>query len=75
MKPILLCLLLSGCTTTVFRDGKPLLRTSANASRIVIDGQRVLIDNLNHSEPTRAATGLVREGGALVITASGILKP
>ena len=62
------CLLLAGCaSTTVYEDGKPVMKTTADASNIKINTGRTSLsaDTLNHSTPTKAqgtATSAVIRG-------------
>jgi hypothetical protein len=63
----------SGCSTTVYRNGKPALKTYADATNIKLgaDGS-FSADRLNHSTPTRAAgsvVGTAAAGALPIVTA------
>lgn len=61
---ILFTLIFTSCSTTVYRDGRPILKTYANATGFHFqDGSTSLsADKLDHSSPTRAAGSIVGTG-------------
>lgn len=71
MKPILLLTLaLTGCSTTVYGpNGKPQMRTYADATALTFTGPGTSLSaqRLSHSAPTRAALN----GATAAITAAG----
>jgi hypothetical protein len=71
----LLVLALSGCaSTTIYENGKPVLRTQAdvqNLTFVTSNGTKFHADSLNHSLPTRAGGSVVGTTGA-AIAASGL---
>jgi hypothetical protein len=76
MKTALLALLLSGCSTTVYGpNGKPQLRTYADATDLhfIGPGTELSAATLNHSTPTKAgANGVVSGITALGAAAAGM---
>ena len=70
-------LLLAGCAqTTVYRDGRPLFRSQANAAGITFrDGSTYFhADTLDHSTPTAAggqSAAKIIQSGATAATAIG----
>lgn len=76
MKYLILCLLLTGCSTTVYGPtGKPLLRTFGDARNLAFTapGTTFSADELNHSTPTTAGGRVLNNaiGGAGAIIAAG----
>lgn len=78
MKPLLFALLLCGCTsTTVFKDGQPVLRTQANARLLTFrhGDIELRIEGLDHAVATRAGgsvVGTAASGAAGIITAAAV---
>ena len=71
LPPILLCLALSGCCTTLYSDGKPILRTYADGP-VHYKGHGITFDAvLDHSTPAAVAWRGV--DGALGIAAAAFL--
>lgn len=75
MKRLLLCFFLTGCAQTqVFRNGKCVFKTQANASLVVFHqaDTDLRIEGMNHSIPTRAGgsvVGTAATGAASIATA------
>lgn len=70
---LLLTAFLPGCQTTVYRDGKPILRTQANAKRVEFHqdakgATSLVIDGLNHSVPTRAGGSVAGTVGTSIVS-------
>jgi hypothetical protein len=75
--------MLAGCaSTTVYRDGKPILKTQADAKSLAFSqGDTSLkVVGLNHSTPTRAGgsvigtTGTAVAGAATAVLTRGLVK-
>lgn len=66
----LLCLLLAGCTsTTIYKNGKPVLRTEGDIVGLEMVGDNIRIAKLDHSSATRAAaSGITAAGSAVAAT-------
>jgi hypothetical protein len=57
IRPALACLLFTGCAhTTIYEDGKPIMKTQADATNITLRTSRTYFhaDKLDHSTPTLA---------------------
>ncbi len=67
MKAALLALMLCGCaSTSVYRDGKRILFTQANATHLEFrqGDTSLVIDGMDHSTPTRAGGSVAGTIGA-----------
>lgn len=72
---LVFCIFLAGCQTTVYRNGKPVFRTQADATNVTYIGNGVSFhaDTLNHSVPTLAGGRAFAHGVSSVgVAASGI---
>lgn len=68
---LILCLFGAGCaSTTVYRNGQPILKTQANAKSLVFrQGDTYLrIDGLDHAGPTRAGGSVAGTIGTSIVS-------
>lgn len=71
MKLILLSLLFCSCaSTSVYENGKPVLKTQMNARRVVYRspaGSYLEVEEMDHSTPTRAGGSVIGTAGSAAI--------
>ena len=78
MKYLLLALLLSGCSTVIYEDGRPIARIQSDARNVTLLTRKTYFhaDTLDHSTPTRAAgsvIGTATAGAAAILMAAPAL--